>query len=80
MVDAWGMPHMFLILTADEQSSLRWNEIKDMEQLLKSFCKSFTLEDAPVESATKVLEDDTEHHQGLDQAAHQCLVYLTHHR
>lgn len=54
-VDAWGLPSFFLTLTADEHSPLRWTEIHDMEQLLKSFCNSYSFENVPVECSTHFL-------------------------
>ena len=56
MVDAWGLPSFFLTLTADEHTPLKWTEINDMEQLLKSFCSGFSFEDAPVECSTHFLQ------------------------
>ena len=56
MVDAWGLPSFFLTLTADEHSALKWSEISDMEQLLKSFCNSYSFENAPVECSAHFLK------------------------
>ena len=56
MVDAWGLPLFFLTLTADEHSPLKWTEINDMEQLLKSFCNSYSFENAPVECSAHFLK------------------------
>ena len=56
MVDAWGLPSFFLTLTADEHSPLKWTEINDMEQLLKSFCNSYSFENAPVECSAHFLK------------------------
>lgn len=56
MVDAWGLPSFHLMLTADEHSPLKQTEINDMEQLLKSFCNSYTFENALVECSAHFLE------------------------
>ncbi len=34
MVDRYGMPTLFLTLTADEVSTTRWQEVDDIEILL----------------------------------------------
>ena len=39
-----GMPNLFWTVTMDEVSQLKWQEVKDMEDLLKSFSESFTYE------------------------------------
>jgi hypothetical protein len=36
MVEKCGMPHLFLTLTADEISSLRWKEVSDIETIAKN--------------------------------------------
>jgi hypothetical protein len=51
MVDAWGLPSIFLTLTADEVSKIRWQEIDHLEKILKTLNKTFTWQDAPVECA-----------------------------
>ncbi|KAK9829678.1 hypothetical protein WJX72_007303 [[Myrmecia] bisecta] len=51
MVDAYGMPTLFLTLTADESSELRWHEYEDLEAFLNTFKQGFEWKDAPVESA-----------------------------
>lgn len=56
MDDAWGLPSFFLPLTADEHSPLKWAEMTDMEQLLKSFCNSYSFENAPVECSVHFLK------------------------
>jgi hypothetical protein len=45
MVENFGMPHFFLTLTSD----LRWKEIKDIENLVIFFNKTFSWKDCPVE-------------------------------
>lgn len=53
-VRAWGMPHFFLTLTADECSNLRWSEIDHLEDVLGRFDsmdKTMSWQDAPVECA-----------------------------
>ena len=42
LVQEWGMPHLFLTMTADESSELHWTEIDDMQAHLAHFCASFT--------------------------------------
>ena len=42
LVQAWGMPHLFLTMTADESSEMHWTEIDDMQAHLAHFCASFT--------------------------------------
>lgn len=44
-----GLPFLFLTLTCDEVSHLRWQEIDDLENFLTRFNSSFTYRDAPVE-------------------------------
>lgn len=44
LVEQWGMPHMFLTLTADESSEMRWSEVADLEKHLDRFSDSFTWE------------------------------------
>lgn len=51
MVDAWGMPHLFLTLTSDEMSSTRWPEIDTLEALLRRVHPDASFRDAPVECA-----------------------------
>jgi hypothetical protein len=50
MVAYWGMPHLFLTLTADEMSPLKWTEIEQVNQFLQgSFNEKFDWRNAPVE-------------------------------
>ncbi len=56
MEDAWGLPHLFLTLTADKHLPLKWMEVTDLEQLLKSFCRGFTYEEAPIECSAHFLK------------------------
>lgn len=42
LVEALGMPQLFLTLTADEVSETRWDCINDLEARLQSFCRGFT--------------------------------------
>ena len=42
MVDKWGMPALFLTLTADEASNMHWSEIDDMHKMLHQFNADFT--------------------------------------
>ena len=51
MVEEFGMPALFLTLTADEVSDTRWQEIKDIEEMVKRFNSNYTWKDAPVECA-----------------------------
>jgi hypothetical protein len=51
MVEAWGLPSLFVTFTADGISKTRWSEIDDVEKLLKRMNKNFTWQDAPVEGA-----------------------------
>jgi len=51
-VETHGMPDLFVTLTIDETSELRWQEIKDLETFMEHFNsgdKVFTYRDAPVE-------------------------------
>ena len=45
----YGYPTLFLTLTCDEVSELRWAEFDDMEHILQSFGPDLTWKDAPVE-------------------------------
>lgn len=51
IVDAYGIPSLFLTLTADEASDMRWGEVDAMEGLLHSTLgdNSGTWQDIPVE-------------------------------
>jgi hypothetical protein len=52
LVEHHGMPHLFLTLTADESSEIRWEpELSDMETLLRRFNSSFDWRDAPAAHA-----------------------------
>ena len=42
MVEKFGMPHFFLILTADETSSLRWEEVTNIEDIAKTIDTSMS--------------------------------------
>lgn len=44
MVENIGMPHIFLTLTADEVTHLRWDSINDLETFLHSFNAGFTFQ------------------------------------
>lgn len=48
-VDYRGMPQFFLTLTADEMTSSRWQEVGDLESILRRFKQSATWQNAPVE-------------------------------
>ena len=47
----FGLPHLFLTLTADECSELRWPEFPKLEQRLQSLHQDLNWNDAPVECA-----------------------------
>jgi hypothetical protein len=49
MVEKCGMPHLFLTLTVDEISSLRWEDVTDIETIAKKLENSFTWKDCPME-------------------------------
>jgi hypothetical protein len=51
MVEAFGLPHLFVTFTSDEVSRTRWSEIDDLEAFLTKFNTAFTWRDAPVEVA-----------------------------
>lgn len=53
MVDRHGIPSLFLTLTADEVSEVRWGEVADMEDVLRNVTGSddLTSKDMPVEMA-----------------------------
>jgi hypothetical protein len=42
MVERLGLPHLFVTVTADEVSELRWTSIVDVEEQLQCFSQSFT--------------------------------------
>lgn len=47
-----GMPHLFVTLTADEVSELRWDSINDLERFLDTkVLPGMTWQDAPIECA-----------------------------
>jgi predicted ATPase len=48
-VDHWGLPSFFLMLTADEHTPTRWDEVGDLESFLHRFNQSASWKDAPVE-------------------------------
>jgi hypothetical protein len=52
MVEKCGMPHLFLILNTDEISSLRWQEVTDIEAIAKRLENSFTWKDCHMECTT----------------------------
>ena len=52
MVDKFEMPDMFLTLTADEASFLRWEDVADIEQIVQQIDKFMTWKDYPVERAS----------------------------
>jgi hypothetical protein len=49
MVDTYELPHIFLTLTSDETSELRWGDIFDLESIIKTFGDEFNWKDCPVE-------------------------------
>ena len=49
MVDKFGMHDMFLTLTADEASYLRWEDVANIEQIVQQIDKSMTWKDCHVE-------------------------------
>ena len=51
MVKVFGMPHLFLTLTCDEVSEMKWQEIVDLEEFLKSVASNLSFQDCPVECA-----------------------------
>ncbi|WIA28669.1 hypothetical protein OEZ86_011205 [Tetradesmus obliquus] len=52
MVNRHGIPSLFLTLTADEQTALRWREVEQMEAMAKQFTgEDITWRDMPVEMA-----------------------------
>jgi hypothetical protein len=51
VVDVFGMSDFFLTLTSDEVSRSKWDEIGDLEAVLKMTRPSFTFNDAPTECA-----------------------------
>jgi hypothetical protein len=42
MVENFGMPHFSFILIFDEMSNLRWEKIKDIENLAMFFNNTFS--------------------------------------
>lgn len=48
-VDMYGLPHLFVTLTCDETSELRWADIVDLEKIIKKLGQSFSWKDCPVE-------------------------------
>jgi hypothetical protein len=48
MVEKYGMPHFFLILHVDEISSLRWEEVTNIETIAKRLENNFTWKDCPM--------------------------------
>ena len=42
MTEKNGLPDVFWTVTADEVSHLKWASIRDLEVLVKKFCKSYT--------------------------------------
>lgn len=51
MVDHFGLPDIFLTVTADEVSESRWAEVNDLCDLLRRIKLNLDWTDAPVESA-----------------------------
>lgn len=49
MVQRWGWPSFFLTVTCGEVSDMRWKEIIDLEQVVKSMNNEFTWKDCLVE-------------------------------
>ena len=52
MVDKFGMSDLFFTLTTDEASSLRWEDVADIEQIVQKIDKSITWKDCHVEYAS----------------------------
>ncbi len=48
-VEEWGVPDLFMTLTADETSQLRFEEINGLDAFLERFGASLNWQDAPVE-------------------------------
>ena len=48
-VDMYGLPHLFVTLTCDKTSELRWTDIVDLEKIIKKLGQSFSWKDCPVE-------------------------------
>ena len=48
-VESKGMPALFLTLTMDEVSDIKWSEVADAEQFLNSFTEGKSFRDMPVE-------------------------------
>ena len=51
MVEQFGMPYFFLTLTANEMSSLRWEEVIHIEDIANTIHPSMSWKDCPVECA-----------------------------
>jgi hypothetical protein len=51
IVDAKGIPHLFVTLTADEATQLKWQEVRDMEAFLQGWMEGGDWQDMPVENA-----------------------------
>ncbi len=49
MCEKNGIPHLFLTVTADEVSELKWESVRDMEAIIQSILRGSTFQDAPVE-------------------------------
>ena len=49
MVDKFKMSDLFLTLTANERSSLRWEDVADIEQIVQQIDKSMIWKDRHVE-------------------------------
>ena len=83
----FGRPTFFTLI-ADEHSPLKCAEITDMEQLLKSFCNSYSFENAPVECSihflTRIqdfLREHILHESGiLGNCEHYVIRYEVQHR
>jgi len=52
MVETFGMPQIFLFLTSNESSNLRWKEIENIKNLTIFFNNTFSWKDCLVECVT----------------------------
>jgi hypothetical protein len=51
MVDTYGLPHLFFKLSSNETLELKWNDISNMETLLKDLGEEFSWKNFPIECA-----------------------------
>ncbi len=51
MVDAYGLPQLFLTLSSNETLEVKWGDIFNMETFLKNLGEKFTWKNFPVECA-----------------------------